>query len=155
MDIACTLHLPREAATVPLVRTICRDALERLGVASECRADVVLALTEACANVIQHADGVTGYEVHIELHSDFCHIRVLDAGQGLRTEAVGEMPDPSRDHGRGIALMNLLVDRLDFDFQPERGTTVHLEKALELEESSPLGTPLRRTLQAEGQPSSR
>ncbi|MGH9035921.1 MAG: ATP-binding protein [Acidimicrobiia bacterium] len=137
MDIVYTLRLPRDTATVPLVRAICRDAMTRLGVSSTCRSDVALALTEACANVVQHAAGVTEYEVTVELVPDTCHIRVIDTGQGIDDEGeLGRMPDPDYDHGRGIALMQLLVDRIDFDSRPEDGTVVHLEKHLELEENS-------------------
>lgn len=137
MEIVYTLRLPRDSATVPLVRTLCRDAMTRLGVASSCRADVALALTEACANVVQHAEGVTQYEVLVELAPQTCHIRVVDTGQGLDTrDELGEMPDAEDDRGRGIALMRLLVDRIAFDSRPEDGTVVHLEKSLELEEGS-------------------
>lgn len=141
MEIACTFRLPRKAATVPVVRTICREAMTRLGVSASCRADVVLALTEACANVIQHAEGVPFYEVRIELRPEYCHIRVLDAGRGLRAAALARMPAPERDGGRGIALMDLLVDRLDVDSRPGRGTVVDLEKGLELEDGALLRTP--------------
>lgn len=47
MEITFEPRLPRDVATVPLVRTICRDAMGRLGVSAECSADVALALTEA------------------------------------------------------------------------------------------------------------
>ncbi len=136
MEIVYTLRLPRDTATVPLVRTICRDAMTRLGVSSSCRSDVALALTEACANVIRHAAGVTEYEVTVALGPNACHIRVIDTGQGMDARELGQMPDPDYDHGRGIALMYLLVDRIDFDSRPEEGTVVHLEKNLELEEGS-------------------
>ena len=137
MEIVYTLRLPRDTATVPLVRTICRDTMARLGVSSTCRSDVALALTEACANVVHHAAGVTEYEVTVLLGPDTCHIRVVDTGQGMEDPgALGEMPDPDYDHGRGIALMHLLVDRIDFLSRPEDGTVVHLEKTLELEENS-------------------
>jgi serine/threonine-protein kinase RsbW len=111
--------------------------MTRLGVSSSCRSDVALALTEACANVVQHAAGVTEYEVTVALGPDTCHIRVVDTGQGIPAGADGgEMPDPDYDRGRGIALMHRLVDRIDFDSQPEDGTVVHLEKTLELDDHS-------------------
>jgi serine/threonine-protein kinase RsbW len=137
MQIVYTLRLPRDTATVPLVRTICRDAMTRLGVSASCRSDVALALTEACANVVQHAAGVTEYEVTVALGPATCQIRVVDTGQGMAPgEGLGEMPEPDYDQGRGIALMHLLVDRIAFDSQPEAGTVVHLEKTLELDDHS-------------------
>ncbi len=137
MEIVYRLRLPRDSATVPLVRTMCRDAMARLGVSSSCRSDVALALTEACANVVQHAGGVSEYEVVVKLEPDSCHIRVIDTGEGVKQHAgLGEMPDPDSDRGRGIALMHLLTDRFAFHSRPEDGTVVHLQKDLELEEGS-------------------
>jgi serine/threonine-protein kinase RsbW len=125
--------------TVPLVRTICRDAMHRLGVTPDCQGDVALALTEACANVVQHAGGndQSEYEVQVEFTGGICHIRVVDQGRGIdvrdssRTETILD-----QDSGRGIVLMRLLVDRIAFESRPEDGTIVHLQKRLELEEDA-------------------
>ena len=138
MEIRYSLRLPRDVVTVPLVRTICRDAMNRLGVTSDCQGDVALALTEACANVVQHAGGDENeYEVQIEFAGGVCHIRVLDQGRGIdvrdsaRTETILD-----QDSGRGIVLMRLMVDRIAFESRPEDGTIVHLQKRLELEENA-------------------
>jgi serine/threonine-protein kinase RsbW len=137
VEIRYSLRLPRDAVTVPLVRTICRDAMSRLGVTPDCQGDVALALTEACANVVQHAGGRNEYEVLVEIASDTCHIRVVDNGAGIdltdsgRTEMI--LDD---DTGRGIVLMRLLVDRLAFEACPEEGTIVHLQKRLELQDGA-------------------
>ncbi len=139
MEIRYSLRLPRDVVTVPLVRTICRDAMRRLGVTSDCQGDVALALTEACANVVQHAGGENEYEVLIEFIGGTCHIRVVDRGRGIdlrdsnRTETVLD-----QDSGRGIVLMRLLVDRIAFESRPEDGTVVHLQKNLELEDGAVL-----------------
>jgi serine/threonine-protein kinase RsbW len=138
VEIRYSLRLPRDAVTVPLVRTICRDAMARLGVTDDCQGDVALALTEACANVVQHADGdENGYEVQIQFAGGMCHIRVIDQGRGIdlrdstRTETILD-----QDSGRGIVLMRLMVDRIAFESRPEDGTIVHLQKHLELEENA-------------------
>ena len=139
MEIRYSLRLPRDVVTVPLVRTICRDAMRRLGVKSDCQGDVALALTEACANVVQHAGGENEYEVLIEFTGAICHIRVVDRGRGIdlrdsnRTETILD-----QDSGRGIVLMRLLVDRIAFESRPEDGTVVHLQKHLELEDGAVL-----------------
>ena len=138
MEIQYSLRLPRDAVTVPLVRTICRDAMNRLGVTLDCQGDVALALTEACANVIQHAGGDENeYEVQIEFAGAICHIRVRDKGRGIdlrdsaRTETILDQAS-----GRGIVLMRLMVDRIAFESEPEDGTIVHLQKRLELEDDA-------------------
>jgi len=137
VEIRYSLRLPRDVVTVPLVRTMCRDAMHRLGVTPDCQGDVALALTEACANVVKHAEGVSEYEVAIDFAGSTCHIRVVDQGRGIdlrdsgRTDAVLD-----QDSGRGIVLMRLLSDRVAFETAPEDGTIVHLQKRLELEEGA-------------------
>ena len=141
MEIQYTLRLPRDAVTVPLVRTICRDAMNRLGVTPDCQGDVVLALTEACANVVQHAAGENLYEVSVAFIEGTCHIRVIDKGHGIDLRDSSRTETPlDRDSGRGIVLMKLLVDRIAFESAPEDGTIVHLQKDLELQEDALLAT---------------
>ena len=137
MEIRYSLRLPRDVVTVPLVRTICRDAMRRLGVTSDCQGDVALALTEACANVVQHAEGVNESEVLIEFVGDVCHIRVVDKGHGIDLRDSGRT-EMKLDHvsGRGVVLMRLLTDRVAFESQPEDGTIVHLQKRLQLEDGA-------------------
>jgi len=137
VEIRYSLRLPRDVVTVPLVRTICRDAMHRLGVTPDCQGDVALALTEACANVVQHAEGVSEYEVNIEFCGGLCHIRVIDKGAGIDvTDSSRTETFLDRDSGRGVVLMRLLVDRIAFESRPEDGTIVHLQKNLELEEGA-------------------
>lgn len=137
MEITFELRLPRDVATVPLVRTICRDAMARLGVAVECRDDVALALTEACANVVVHAGGDAEYSVSVQLTPTLCHIRVIDMGRGIDgADLERRMPGDDEFRGRGIALMKMLVDRIEFESRPEAGTIVHLQKQLELSDES-------------------
>jgi serine/threonine-protein kinase RsbW len=140
VEIRFSLRLPRDAASVPLARALVRDAMRVLRVTEECTADIALAVTEACANVVLHADGdAREYDLEISVQDDRCHMRVVDRGAGLGAgDADRPMPPPGEDHGRGIALMRMLVDRLSFVSEPERGTVVHLEKQLHLEPGSPL-----------------
>ena len=116
--------------------------MHRLGVTTDCQGDVALALTEACANVVQHAGGESDYEVLIEFCGGTCHIRILDKGRGIdvRDSNRTEMSSLDRDSGRGIVLMRLMVDRIAFESRPEDGTVVHLQKRLELKEGAVLAS---------------
>ena len=155
MEIHFSLCLPRDEESVPVVRHICRDALAELGVARDCVGDVELAVTEACTNVLKHAAG-TGdeYEVTVAVAEDDCVIRVVDSGTGFDHEAVDR--DTAAEHGaesgRGVFLMAALVDGLKFTSKPEVGTVVHLEKKLQLEETSVIRR-LQRAAEAAAQAS--
>ena len=140
MQISYRLRLPRDAATVSLVRALCQDAMTRVGVVADDVDDVGLAITEACANVVAHAARGSEYEVDVAFADEDCHVRVIDMGVGFAAHAMGRpMPRPTDDRGRGIALMEQLMDRIHFDSRPETGTIVHLHKQLDLTNSSPLG----------------
>lgn len=138
MIIAFSLSLPRDGASVPVVRHICRDALEALGVTRSCTADVEVAVTEACTNVLKHARGHHHeYEVTVEINETTCAIHVVDTGGGFDHDAAGsEEAHGSAEGGRGIHLMKALVDSVRFVSKAQDGTTVHLEKSLDLAENS-------------------
>ena len=139
MQISYRFCLPREVATVPLVRALCQDSMTTLGVTAEDVDDVGLAITEACANVVVHAGGGVQYEVHVEFGVDGCHIRVVDSGVGFPANGRDHsMARPTESAGRGIALMEQLMDQIQLDSRPDSGTVVHLHKRLMLDDASPL-----------------
>ncbi len=80
--------------SVPLVRHALRVYLERLEMSEERIAEVTLAVTEACSNVVVHAyrDRVGDLEVVVEDDPpDGVIVRVRDHGGGLepRTDSPG------------------------------------------------------------------
>ena len=137
MEINLSLSLPRDISTVPLVRHLCKHALWEIGVVDQCMADVELAVTEACANVVEHATEDDDYEVEISIGTEACEIRVIDTGAGFDVDALEGAPEPAAEGGRGVALMEALVDRIKFISEPEAGTVVHLVKQLEFEGDPP------------------
>jgi serine/threonine-protein kinase RsbW len=80
MEIKLVLYLPRDALSVPVSRQVLDRCLETLGVTPNTRADIALALTEACANVIQHAGPGEEYEVQVRAKNRRCAIEVVNAG---------------------------------------------------------------------------
>jgi serine/threonine-protein kinase RsbW len=128
------LVLPRDTATVPLVRHILKYTLTEFGVAAHCVSDVELAVTEACANVVEHAAGDDEYEIRTSLDGDRCDIRVIDTGHGFDHASMRHLEtSPESEGGRGLMLMQSLMDRIHFESEPELGTVVHLTKHLEFD----------------------
>ena len=131
MDISLALTLPRDEQTVPVARHIVRSAMEQVGVEATCVYDVELALSEACTNVLLHSGPGDEYKVRLDLEDHRSVIRVIDVGHGFdsaRLQAEGSVPDAER--GRGLGLMQALVDRVDLTSRLEAGTIVTLEKVL-------------------------
>jgi serine/threonine-protein kinase RsbW len=118
-----------DAQSVPLVRGLLRQALEYLDVVEDGVEEIVLALTEACANVVQHAGEHEEYEVDVAIDDLVCRICVVDYGVGFDPAAQDETRSPA-DGGRGLILMRALVDRLDFVQDADGRHRVTLEKRL-------------------------
>ncbi|MFF8694162.1 ATP-binding protein [Streptomyces sp. NPDC015144] len=106
MSIWWSLHLRREAASVPLARRFLLGTMETAGVDPDISFDLSVALTEACANAVEHGGGhpaaadpessqgweerpdrsatVPGrYRVTAYLDGERCRIEVADSGPGF------------------------------------------------------------------------
>jgi serine/threonine-protein kinase RsbW len=132
-----SLDLPRETLSIPVIRRILGDTLRGLGVSEACVGDILVAISEACTNVVQHADSTTRYEVTVAVEGGQCVLKVVDRGHGFSDKLV-ENVHPDSESGRGIKIMRALVDDVSFDSRPESGTVVHLQKRLSWQEESPL-----------------
>ena len=131
MELSLALTLPRDEQTVPVARHIVRNAMDQVGVDETCVYDVELALSEACTNVLLHSGPGDQYVVRLDLQDRLGMIRVIDVGRGFDSaglQAGGTLPEDER--GRGLGLMQALVDRVDLTLRSEAGTIVTLEKAL-------------------------
>jgi len=86
VDIWWTLHLKRDPASVPLARRILLGAMETAGVDRQIAFDLGIALTEACANAVEHAVSGRpdeGFQVTASLAGDRLRIEVVDSGPGI------------------------------------------------------------------------
>jgi serine/threonine-protein kinase RsbW len=115
------------------MRGLLRQALEHLDVVPQTIEEIVLALTEACANVVQHAGEHEEYQVDVAITDDTCRITVLDDGQGFDFEQAQAGPDSPLEAGRGLLLMKALVDDLQFVRAEDGRHRVVLAKRLRAE----------------------
>jgi serine/threonine-protein kinase RsbW len=135
VEILVALSLPRDVASVPVSRQVLTSCLDTLGVTPETRNDIALALTEACANVILHAGPGDDYAVTAATRGGRCIIEVVDNGR--RTGSAGSVPrQPApvsafEENGRGLQIIDAVVDDLTLSTDGRTGTTVHFEKELD------------------------
>jgi serine/threonine-protein kinase RsbW len=137
VDMRFSLDLPRETLSIPVIRRILGDTLRGIGVTDSCTADILVAISEACTNVVQHADSTSRYEVSVGIEGRQCVLKVVDRGQGFDGGS-DESVHPDSESGRGIKIMKALVDDVSFDSRPESGTVVHLQKRLSWKDESPI-----------------
>jgi serine/threonine-protein kinase RsbW len=137
MEFRYALCLPRDAGTVPLARHLCGASLRQLGAPPHLIADIELALTEACTNVLKHGGAANEYEISVEITADRCALRVSDTGSGFdHARLRAQEESATAEAGRGIQLMSALVDEVRFVSEADAGTAVHLVKHLTWPESS-------------------
>ena len=137
MRIVVVLALPRDAASVPLVRHTAKEALVRAGVTNECAEEVEVALSEACTNAYRHAQSGETFEVVLNVGDDDLTVDVMDDGTGVRPAVPVMMPSPSADGGRGVSLMAAFSDQVVFDSVTGNGGWVRLRKRLRWEDDAP------------------
>jgi serine/threonine-protein kinase RsbW len=131
VNVTFSVRLPADADSVTFVRNLVRTALVQLRIETAVIDDVALALTEACANVVEHAPIDNEYDVEVDLRPDECVFVVRDRGPGFDVASTEAVPTSSIvAGGRGIFLMRSLVDDLDFRPGPTGGHELLLRKRL-------------------------
>ncbi|WP_018654505.1 ATP-binding protein [Actinomadura flavalba] len=133
MKVVIEMTLPRDAGSAPLARHTLDASLRGLGVDSDVRADIALALGEACANVIQHARSSDEYEVRALLDDLRCVIDVIDGGGPDAGQVDWEATHASlyAESGRGLQLMRAFTEDVNILERIHRdGSVVHFEKSL-------------------------
>ncbi|QMU74508.1 ATP-binding protein [Streptacidiphilus sp. PB12-B1b] len=89
MDIWWSLHLRREPASVPLARRILLGTMASAGVDPDVSHEVGVALTEACANAVEHAAYIagsgedSGFQVTATIEDGRLRVEVTDSGPGF------------------------------------------------------------------------
>lgn len=92
--------------------------------------DTALAVGEALSNAYDHANNAHGCTMTMAAYADRVVIEVCDSGCGYEI-ASGEEPPESRERGRGIRLMRMLVDSVDVSRRVDApGTRVQLVKLI-------------------------
>lgn len=148
MSIWWSLHLRREAASIPLARRLLLGTMETAGVDPDISFDLSVALSEACANAVEHGGGhgpgeVPGaYRVTAYLDGEKCRIEVADSGPGFparqgraRVRARTQAPTTA-ENGRGLCLIEQLADHVHFGNRPGRGAVVSFDKVLKWREGA-------------------
>ncbi|MGC9498132.1 ATP-binding protein [Streptomyces sp. WG7] len=151
MSIWWSLHLRREAASVPLARRLLIGTMETAGVDPDVSFDLSVALSEACANAVEHGggdepgDSSQAYRVTAYLDGELCRIEVADTGPGFPAATPGRPGKAVRpvsydaEDGRGLGLIRELADHVHIGSGPGRaGAVVSFDKVLKWREGTPL-----------------
>jgi serine phosphatase RsbU (regulator of sigma subunit)/anti-sigma regulatory factor (Ser/Thr protein kinase) len=113
------LRLPAVARSLATVRFALRRWLPLVGVGEGDEIDVVLAVGEVAANVVEHAYGPAGGDVTLDGVVDAGHVVVTVRDTGRWRESRGT------NRGRGLGIIEQVASEVAVD-RTEHGTTVRL-----------------------------
>jgi anti-sigma regulatory factor (Ser/Thr protein kinase) len=113
-----TLNLPARPENIPVVRHVLGALADALALPEAVAADMRLAVTEACTNVVRHAyaDGAGTIDVVAGPRGDALEVIVADSGRGL-----GPSPDTAGP-GFGLPLIAALADTLEIEHDASDGS---------------------------------
>ena len=178
-DVRFCLLFPRESLSVPVMRRVLGDILSRLGVDESSISDLLLAVTEACTNVLRHSGQGRGYEIIARVVGNRCQLQVVDRGRGFDPNALAmrrpvvrrpvrrvaalrrRIARPRRlnrrhgvaqlpESGRGMAIMRACVDDVTLSTGPGQGTVVSLQKRIGWRADAPVVTVPQQRLRDVG-----
>jgi serine/threonine-protein kinase RsbW len=131
-QVQLELVVPAVAENIPLVRHAVAGFLEGHGVAGETASDMLLAVTEACTNVVQHAyrdEEGAGEADQIEVAAERGDARVTIT---VRDHGGGFAPRiDSPGLGLGLPVIAALTQTVEIRPMPPSGTEVVMTFALE------------------------
>jgi serine/threonine-protein kinase RsbW len=120
------------------IREFVGESARAFGFSEEDTANIVLAVDEACTNIIKHAYQYAAnkeIEVSIFPKNRSFEIRIFDSGRSFNPSTI---PQPDlKEHighhrrgGLGVYLMKRLMDKVEYNFQKGKRNEVRLIKYL-------------------------
>jgi sigma-B regulation protein RsbU (phosphoserine phosphatase) len=130
------LRVPAQAKELKRIREAARDSVERCGCSAQSTADIVLALDEACQNIIRHAyhgqpDDVI--ELEIEHRGDRLIFSITDYAPAIDpTQIKPRDLDDVRPGGLGTHFIRRVMDEADYLKPPSgRGNLLRMVRRID------------------------
>ena len=136
MQFALQVALPLNTRLLPKTRQAVAGYLEEVAMPEDTLHDVILALDEACTNVIRHAFPGTvegGYSVTAVVENGEVRITVEDHGVGLDPARLDEdWVAPEATSGRGLSIIQSVMSSVDVSpTDDDGGTRLVMRKSLQ------------------------
>ncbi len=124
-----SMKVPSNFESINKVEVLIDSVCNKLAVNEDYYGNVLIAVTEAVNNAIQHGNK-EAEDLTVDLHvgdkeTDFC-FSVIDSGKGFDYK---NLPDPTapenieKENGRGIYLMKSLAEEVEFE---DEGRSVNI-----------------------------
>ena len=120
------------------VREFVSSAAQRLGFSDEETSKIVLAVDEACTNIIKHAYQYDpNKEIRISINTTKGALEILIEDEGKSFNPLAVKPPDLKQHlqqfrrgGLGVYLMKTLMDEVEYNLNPGKKNVVRLLKYL-------------------------
>ncbi len=122
-DCDIRLTMPARAENVVMIRHVCGALAEALHMPAELVADIKLAVTEACTNVVRHAyAGVEAGPIDVAAEPLAGCLTVVVSDRGCGIDASPESEGP----GLGLPLIAALSHGLEIEHGPQQGSRLRM-----------------------------
>jgi sigma-B regulation protein RsbU (phosphoserine phosphatase) len=131
-----TIHFPSKPEHLKMVRSVVHEAVLTAGCSRKTVKNIVLAVNEACMNIIQHAyKGMSDGDIILEIQRtgsllEFC---LTDYGSPVFVHHVRPRAlDDLRQGGLGTYFMDVIMDYIEYiPLENARGTRLRMVKKIE------------------------
>lgn len=129
-----SLTIPSTTDQVARADEFLETLLRKIGVPEDTIANLAIAVTELVNNAIKHGNKLQKDKmvtVMITYKSGKIEITVKDEGEGFNPDMIADPlaeENLMKEIGRGIFIVNSLIDDVKFQFPPEGGTKVTIIK---------------------------
>jgi serine/threonine-protein kinase RsbW len=115
MRLTATESLPRQPSSVARARQVVETLLSLTDASDDCRAELALLITEACANAVRHSDPHSPIELAVTVEDRLCVLQVANCADHFTPAGVPSAPpDPLATSGRGLPVITALAEDTTF-----------------------------------------
>lgn len=135
MSECVAIEFPSKYEYLNIVDMVCGEMARNIGMSSKAANEIAISVIEAATNAIEHGNKCCPEKtvrMTIKQEEGKFIVEVFDRGEGFDFEDyLTHIPDPSdieKLRGRGIYIMNNMMDSLRFEIMGKGGMKVVLEK---------------------------
>ena len=135
-----TICIPAKVNFMKVIREAITEAASDFGFSEDDGAQIVMAVDEACTNVVQHgkpelADQTSRLYLKVVFGIDRLIVELVDSSTRFSPledtgPSVEEFLASGKTHGIGLYIMHKLVDEIEHDYKEGEGNRVRLVKVL-------------------------
>jgi serine/threonine-protein kinase RsbW len=137
VHLRMTMSLPRHPSTVVCARGALNVLLTLTGTTEECRDELAVLITEACANAVEHSAPGSPVDISVLVEDRECILEIGNHGDATAAKVTRQPVDPLRIGGRGLPVMAAFADTVAFAPAPAGQVLLRITKRLPAGTASP------------------